>query len=111
MIITRSPRTSTVCASLVAVVSAFCILPSALGQGALTPPGAPTPTMKSLDQVEPRIPISSAPALILNPGSYYLTTNLIGTANQNGISVLADNVTIDLNGLDRKSTRLNSSHP
>src|SRR5262245_46218450 len=28
-------------------------------QGALTPPGAPAPTMKTLDQLEPRIPINA----------------------------------------------------
>jgi hypothetical protein len=33
--------------------------PTLHAQGSLTPPGAPAPTMKSLDQVEPRTPISS----------------------------------------------------
>jgi hypothetical protein len=28
---------------------------SAFGQGSLTPPGAPAPTMKTLQQIEPRI--------------------------------------------------------
>lgn len=45
-------------------------------QGSLTPPGAPEPTMKTLDQIEARTPISSAPFTIIRPGSYYLTTNL-----------------------------------
>jgi hypothetical protein len=31
-----------------------------LAQDSLTPPGAPAPTMKSLDQIEPGTPISSA---------------------------------------------------
>lgn len=54
--------------------------------------------MKSLDQIEPRTPISSLPFTITIPGSYYVTTNLTGVVNQNGISISADNVTIDLNG-------------
>jgi hypothetical protein len=71
---------------------------SALGQGSLTPPGALAPTMKTLDQVEPRTPISSAPFTITQPGSYYLTTNLSTGSFQAGIVILADNVTLDLNG-------------
>src|SRR5437016_11603206 len=43
-----------------AVVSSFFTFHSAFGQGALTPPGAPTPAMKTLTQIEPRTPISSA---------------------------------------------------
>jgi hypothetical protein len=42
-----------------------------LAQGSLTPPpGAPAPTMKTLDQIEARTPISSAPFTISAPGSY-----------------------------------------
>jgi len=54
--------------------------------------------MKTLDQIEPRTPISSVPFTISAPGSYYVTTNLTPGADQNGIVVAADNVTIDLNG-------------
>jgi parallel beta-helix repeat protein len=67
-------------------------------QGALTPPGAPAPTMKTLDQIEPRTPISALPLTISAPGSYYLTRNLTATADGTAITVSADNVTIDLNG-------------
>lgn len=68
------------------------------GQGALTPPGAPAPTMKTLDQIEPRAPLSSLPVTISASGSYYLTTNLTGFSGTNGITVAANDVTIDLNG-------------
>lgn len=71
---------------------------SAFAQGSLPPPGAPAPTMKSLDQIEPRTPISSLPFSISNPGSYYVVTNLNAVASQNGISISSDDVTIDLNG-------------
>src|SRR5829696_360730 len=69
----------------------------AFGQGALTPPGAPAPTMKTLAQIEPRAPISSVPFMITNSGSYYLTTNLVGTSGH-GIVISNSNVTVDLGG-------------
>lgn len=62
------------------------------------PPGPPTSTMKTLVEVEPRIPISSLPFLITEPGSYYLTGNLTTPPDTTGISISASNVTIDLNG-------------
>ncbi len=88
----------------------------ALSQGPLNPPGAPAPTMKSLDEIdaklsqanaklddaagkaEKRTPISALPLTITAPGSYYLTGNLTGTAGQDAITINADNVAIDLNG-------------
>lgn len=65
-------------------------------QGSLTPPGPPTPAMKTLAQIEPRTPISSLPCTINFPGSYYLTTNL--ACETYGIVIDADEVDIDLNG-------------
>lgn len=76
----------------------LALAPLALGQGALTPPGAPTPTMKTLQQVEPRTPITNLPCVITASGSYYLVTNLIGAPAADGIVVQADHVTIDLRG-------------
>ena len=89
---------------------------SALAQGSLTPPGAPAPTMKTLDQVEPRIPIGAnttpgdATAIfkITNSGSYYLAGNVYGQSNKNGIVIAADNVTIDLCGYALIGTTTNS---
>ena len=69
-------------------------------QGSLTPPGAPAPTMKTLEQIEPRIPISSLPYIISQPGSYYLTTNLTGVAGQDGITISGARVTLDLMGFE-----------
>ncbi|HBA84434.1 MAG TPA: hypothetical protein DCZ95_10105 [Verrucomicrobia bacterium] len=54
--------------------------------------------MRTLAQLEPRSPISSLPYTINMQGAYYLTTNLTGQAGTNGITITADNVSLDLNG-------------
>jgi len=59
--------------------------------------------MKTLDQVEARTPISSAPFTINASGSYFLAGNL-PVASGNGVTVNADNVTLDLNGFTIAST-------
>lgn len=82
---------------LVLVLFAACACP-AFAQGPLAPPGAPAPTMKSLDQVEPRTPITNVPYEISAPGSYYLCGSLTGIAGTNGITVNASDVTLDLFG-------------
>ena len=65
-------------------------------QGSLTPPGAPAPTFKTLDQIEPRTPISSVPFTITNSGHFYLTKSLTSTTD--GVIINSDDVTLDLNG-------------
>ena len=81
-------------------------LSNALAQGSLNPPGAPAPLMKSLDQIEARTPVDPAHMpgdanyliLISQPGSYYLTTNIVGVSSKNGIGINAQDVVLDLNG-------------
>ena len=76
-----------------------------LAQGPLTPPGAPAPTMKTLDQIEPRIPISSLPYTISTSGSYYFTGNLVfSDVGGDAITISASNVTLDLMGYTLSST-------
>ena len=81
----------------------LCVAGTAFGQGSLTPPGAPGETMKTLQQVEPRIDIETLATgggyqyEISQPGSYYLSSNLI-ISNSFGIAINSHDVSLDLNG-------------
>ncbi len=67
--------------------------------GSLEPASAPSPTMKTLSEVEPRTAISSLPCNIASSGSYYLVGNLtLASTDTHAITINADNVTIDLCG-------------
>jgi len=55
------------------------------------------PTISLLAQ-DPRTPISSLPYTIGAQGSYYLTANLTASGSTAGITISANNVTLDLNG-------------
>jgi len=84
--------------TLAAALAATVLATGAFAQGSLTPPGAPAPTMKTLDQVEPRTPIFQTGGVINNSGSYYLTTNIITSGLTSGIQIAANNVSLDLCG-------------
>ena len=79
-------------------------LSGVIDAGPLDPPGAPAPTLKTLQEVEPRTPVQSLPGdtgvlhVISSPGSYYLTGNITGVSGKYGIIIEASNVTLDLNG-------------
>jgi hypothetical protein len=73
--------------------------------GPLNPPAGPvSPTLKTLDEVEPRTPVQRLPAssnavyVITEPGSYYLTEHVKPAPDQSAIYIDADRVTLDLNG-------------
>jgi hypothetical protein len=92
--------------TVLGLILAFsCLQPSSSpAQGSLTPPGAPAPTMKSLDQVEARTAITTAGAVTISEsGSYYLTRNLT-VSSGNGITISTHGVTLDLNGFTISST-------
>lgn len=89
----------------VAGVAGIAAVARAARAGSLNPPAGPVaPTMKPLDQVEPRTAVQSlsgdsgAQYVISQSGSYYLTGNISGVSGLNAITVGAPHVTIDLNG-------------
>ncbi len=94
---TKEKRTKVV-VILLALVGLVVLSPFALA-GSLEPSAPPGPTMKTLDEVEPRIPISSVPYTISASGSYYLTGDLqLSAPDANAITVGVNDVTIDLMG-------------
>jgi hypothetical protein len=81
--------------------------------GSLTPPAGPIgPVMKTLDQIEARIPVNAETCpgnasnvhVISQAGSYYLTGNVFGEAGKAGILLNAQGITLDLNGFSVVAT-------
>jgi parallel beta-helix repeat protein len=90
---------------MLSVLTAIAAMSGNALAGDLNPPsGAVAPTMKTLDQVEARIPIpgglNQPRFTITQPGSYYLTGNRLHTQGNIGasIEVMVSDVTIDLSG-------------
>ncbi|MFA6172510.1 MAG: right-handed parallel beta-helix repeat-containing protein [Kiritimatiellales bacterium] len=93
--------------TIVGLLSLFFAV-NGFAQGSLTPPGAPAPVMKTLDQIESRTAIMEIPYVISEPGSYYLTTNLNSTGG--GIDIQANHVSLDFNGFTITGSRNTSFH-
>ncbi len=105
----RFAHSAVICAVLLAPTFAL------LAQGPIAPTAPPGPTMKRLDEVQPRTIVNAANTpgdassrfVISAPGSYYLIGNVVVTGASgvvNGIKILSDNVTLDLNGFTISST-------
>ncbi len=86
-------------ATLVGVSNYLPILTPAAWSQTATPSGPPTTQSLGAIQFCPLgTPITYVPFEITECGYYYFTGCLIGTAQANGVTVKADNVTIDLRG-------------
>src|ERR1017187_5142875 len=73
----------------------FAIQRASAEGGSLIPPGTPAPTMITLNQIEPRTPITNTTAVTISAsGSYYLTSN-INVATGDAIMIAASQVTLD----------------
>ncbi len=84
-------------APLIAVTLTCSLVCASTFAGPLNPPAGPVaPTTKTLQEVEPRTPISSQ-SVITSRGSYYLTNNIVANSGV-GITIQAQGVTLDLNG-------------
>ena len=98
-------NTTTVKTAAVAVIAAIMLICTVYA-GDLEPSAPPAAggTMKTLDEVEPRVPVNddTAPGnayyeyVISSAGSYYLTGDVNTT--KGGIQITANNVTLDLCG-------------
>jgi parallel beta-helix repeat protein len=91
------------------VIGLSALLGSAIlnvSAGDLDPQGSPGPTPGP----EPRTPITALPVIIGEPGSYLVTQNLIlsSTTGEHGITIIADDVTLDLGGFSLTATSASS---
>lgn len=89
------------------IAAAGLVTGAALIAGPLTPPAGPvSPTYKTLNEIEPGIPVNTtntpgdadSVCKITQPGRYYLTGDITGQSGKHGIEVEASNVTIDFKG-------------
>jgi hypothetical protein len=94
----KKMKTTKLLASIVVIVG-ILVLSSASNAGNLEPIAPPGSTMKTLDEVQPGTPISSIPYTIAESGYYYLTSSVQNSSSMfHGITIWADNVTVDLKG-------------
>ena len=84
--------------SLFGIASVFFVTPRAISQAVSSTQQTAPPHNLLTASSDPRTPISSLPFTITTCGSYYLTGCLTGTSGQDGITIMASDVTLDLEG-------------
>ena len=86
---------------IISMAAMFLMISGWAAAGSLEPPSGPAPTMKSLQDIYDKVAIgteiTSVPYQITSSGFYYFTKNL-NSPNQTGITITANNVTLDLMG-------------
>lgn len=96
---------------------ALALLAGTAVAGPLSPPNGPVEgTMKTLSEVEPRIAVNAVNTpgdadsvfRITQPGSYYLTGNVSGSAS--GVEIAAVDVTLDLAGYTVSTGSASTAH-
>jgi len=99
-------NTRSLIATLAVCATALALSVILTNAGPLAPPPGPiAPTNKTLQEIEPRIPVGpdttpgDADSLftISQPGSYYLTGDVVGVPGKHGVKITTSNVTLDLN--------------
>lgn len=99
-------RTAITCTS---IVTLGFVAAAGLVAGPLNPPAGPVAaTYKTLNEIEPGIPLSAANTpgdadsfyKITQPGRYYLTGGIAGVAGKHGVKINSDGVTLDLRGFE-----------
>jgi hypothetical protein len=102
MITARSRRIA-VGAALLYVT--WLLTPASTLAGPPGPPGSEAAAMRTLNEIEPDTVITNLPYSITNAGSYTIVSDLRGQPGQNGVTMDASNVTLDLNGFSLKGNQ------
>ncbi|HMO52415.1 MAG TPA: right-handed parallel beta-helix repeat-containing protein, partial [Kiritimatiellia bacterium] len=86
--------------SCVVVMTAigWCASAPVFAQGSLDPSGAPIPSMRTLQQIEPSTPVDAVPFTISQPGPYHLSRNLHHSTTGSAIVITASDVILDGRG-------------
>ena len=87
---------------LVALLAVIGMLATGVRGGPLDPSGPPASTESVRLPGTPIAQPAAFPIVLNQPGRYYLVENITGASGQNGISIQADHVTLDLNGFTLK---------
>jgi parallel beta-helix repeat protein len=98
----RSGKMLKITCKIMSMTAVFLMISGWAAAGNLEPPGGPAPTMNTLKEIYDKVAIGTEikflPYEIDSPGFYYITQDLTSPAGTHGITITADNVTLDLMG-------------